>query len=200
MSGTSISYPFNLQETEGIATLVKNMLAEIGPIDGFVHCAGVKTTASLRVITPALAHKNMNINFYAFLELTKLFTTKNAFRPGMSIVGVSSTAAHQGTRGHTLYSASKAALEAASRCLAHELAPKNIRVNTVVPSLIDTSFSSDVRKFAETSYNVKSHVGRQYLGIGEASDVASLIVFLLSQASRFITGSSFPVDGGRLSS
>lgn len=200
MTGPSKIYPFDLQKVNGISELVGKIRSEMGPFDGFLHCAGVNKLMALRAITKPLFETVMNVNFYAFLELTKFLTAPNAYRPGMSIVAVSSVSAHHGRSGYTLYSGSKAALEGSVRCLAHELAAKKVRVNSVIPSIIQTPLVRDTISMAAVSDSIKAQLERQYLGIGEPRDVAALMAFLLSDASRFITGASLPVDGGRLSS
>lgn len=200
MEGNHARYIFDLQCIDQIGDLVSRFVDEQGPVDGFVHCAGIQTTVALRAITPALVEKNMKIHLYAFLELAKHLTLPNSFRPGMSLVGISSVAASQGNTGKTLYSASKAALESAIRCLARELASKKIRANSVAPAIIRTRFYDRLLEQAETSEHVRAAFARQYLGIGEPFDVASMVAFLLSDASRFVTGATLPVDGGRLAS
>ena len=193
-------YISDLQNIDQIGELVKKILDDQGSVDGFVHCAGVLTTVGLRGLAPSVVEKTMKINLYSFLELAKHFTASGAYRPGMSMVGMSSAAASQGHLGKTIYSASKAALESAIRCLARELSPANIRVNSVAPAIIRTPLVDSYLKQAGTSNNVREALARQYLGIGEPEDVAAMIAFLLSNASRLITGATLPVDGGKLSS
>ena len=200
MKGHSALYVSDLEDIDRIGDLVRRLVDEQGPVDGFVHCAGVLTTVGLRGITTPVVEKTMKINFYSFLELAKNLTASGAYRPGMSMVGISSAAASQGHLGKTLYSASKAALESAIRCLARELAPKNIRANCVAPAIIRTPLLDLYLKQAGASNNVREALARQYLGIGEPEDVAAMVAFLLSSASRLITGATLPVDGGKLSS
>ena len=91
-------------------------------------------------------------------------------------------------------------MDAAVRCLAKELADKKIRVNTVNPALINTEIYQQFLNNSGDSEDAKNIMARQYLGLGEPIDVANMIAFLLSDASKFITGSSVDIDGGRLSS
>ena len=104
-----------------------------------------------------------------------------------------------GNSSKTAYCASKAAMDAAVRCMAKELANKHIRVNTVAPSFIETDIYDSFLEKGEGSKDVELTMARQYLGLGQPSDVANLTAFLLSEASRFITGSTIGVDGGKLS-
>lgn len=91
-------------------------------------------------------------------------------------------------------------MDAAVRCMAKELAKGNIRINTVQPGLIKTEMYSQFLTHGERSDDAKSTLERQYMGIGEPIDVANMIAYLLSDAARFITGASVPLDGGLLSS
>ena len=91
-------------------------------------------------------------------------------------------------------------MDAAVRCLGKELAPKEIRINTVAPALIKTAIFDELKASNTGAEDTENVIARQYLGIGEPLDVANMIAFLLSNASRFITGSTVGIDGGRLSS
>jgi len=140
----------------------------------------------------------MNINFGSFIEMVRCITKKNNFNENLSIVGVSSIASVRGGTSVTAYAASKAAMDGAVRCLAKELAPKKIRVNTVVPAQINTPAYAELMRMNNNAED--QTLVRQYLGLGEAVDVANVIAFLLGENSRFISGSAIPVDGGFLSS
>ena len=190
-------YRVDMAETASLSTHLKKIIASVGPLDGLVYCVGARSRRPLKLIKPIESQKIMNVNFFAFIEMVRLVTRKGNFKSGLSIVGISSIASIRGGSGVTLYAASKAAMDASVRCLAKELAPKNIRLNTVTPAQIDTPA---YRQLLEQSANQNDPtLARQYLGLGEQSDVANIIMFLLSPASKFITGSAIPVDGGFLS-
>lgn len=193
-------FVFNLNEIEKIDGFVKTVVGECGSVDGLVYCAGIPGTRPLRMLKPAALTEVMNINFNAFVEMVRCVTKKNAFNTGMSIVGVSSISSTIGSLGKTSYCASKAAMDAAVRCMAKELAPNGIRVNTVCPGIIETALFQQFKNNAGDSQDAQIKIQRQYLGLGKPSDVANTIVFLLSDAARLITGSSIRVDGGMLSS
>ena len=192
--------PFDLNRLDAIEDFTKNLMKETVLLDGMVYCAGIPGTRPLKMLKPAALQEVMNINFNAFVELVRCVTKKNAFHPGMSIVGISSISSNMGSLGKTAYCASKAAMDSAVRCMAKELAGKGIRVNTVCPGIIDTSLFQIYQENAGDSLDAQAKMERQYLGIGKPIDVANTIVFLLSNASRLITGSSIYVDGGMLSS
>ena len=191
---------FDLNEIGKIEGFVKTLVDEVGPLDGLVYCAGIPGTRPLRMLKPVALTEVMNINFNAFVETVRCVTKKNAFNIGMSIVGISSISSTIGSLGKTSYCASKAAMDAAVRCMAKELAPNVIRVNTVCPGIIETELFQYFKNNAGDSQDAQIKIQRQYLGVGKPSDVANTIVFLLSDAARLITGSSIGIDGGMLSS
>ena len=84
--------------------------------------------------------------------------------------------------------------------LQKNLRPKDIRINTIAPALIKTAIFDELKESNVGATDTENVIARQYLGIGEPNDVANMIAYLLSRASRFISGSTIAVDGGRLSS
>ena len=193
-------HPFDLNALDDIEGFLKAVVGETGALDGMVYSAGIAGTRPLKMLKPAALSEVMNINFSAFAELVRCAAKKNMFHSGMSIVGISSVSSTMGSLGKTAYCASKAAMDAAVRCMAKELAPNGIRVNTVCPGIIETALFQTFRDNAGDSRDAQSKIERQYLGIGKTIDVANVIAFLLSDASRMITGANVGVDGGMLSS
>ncbi len=191
---------FDLSETDEIEGFIKQLTGDVGALDGVVYCAGISATRPLKMLKPAALKEVMNINFEAFVETVRCSAKKRAFNEGMSIVGISSISSTVGSLGKTAYCASKAAMDAAVRCMAKELAPSKIRVNTVCPGIIETELFEQFKSNAGDSRDAQIKLERQYLGVGQPGDVASTVAFLLSDASRMITGASIGVDGGMLSS
>lgn len=200
MSTEAKCYPFDLEKVEIIGELLKEIIADGGALDGFVHSAGISTTVALRALPLKTIEKSMRINFYSFLEIVKHISKPGNFNKGLSIVAISSIAALQGNSGKTLYCATKAALDASIRCLAKELSNKKIRVNGVAPALIRTAIVENLESHASDLQQLNGIIARQYMGLGEPVDVANMVAYLLSTASKFITGTIVPLDGGRLSS
>ena len=192
------SFHYDLNDLNGIECLMKEIVDICGPFDGLVHCAAIRCRRPLKMLTPKHLSKVMILNFSSFIELIRCITKKGNFSNVMSIVGISSISAQRGGPGVTAYAASKAAMDAAVRCLAKELAPKSIRLNTVVPAQINTPAYNELIKMKGNAEDFT--LARQYLGLGEPIDVANVITFLLSENSKLITGSAIPVDGGYLSS
>lgn len=173
-----------------------DLCANTKKLDGLIHAAGVGPALPIQAITHKQMSLVMTLNFYAFLELVKWFSKKK-YSHGGSIVGVSSVSSVAGWQGVSLYGGSKAAMDSSVRSLAIELAPKGIRVNSVVPSNIRTPMLSEV--LAVGGEEAESVIqAKQPLGIGEPVDVANAVAFLLSNAAKFITGTNLVVDGGYL--
>ena len=160
-------------------------------LDGLIYCAGQTRRASIRMLDYESVDAIMRVNFYSFLEMCKCFSGRKVCGGG-SIVAISSTASQSPQKGQIAYASSKAALNAAVCALAGELAPKEIRVNAILPGFIRTQMSEAFFYKAGDSVEVG-----QYLGIGEPEDVAQMAAYLLSDAAKFITGSLVRVDGGK---
>ncbi len=199
MGGTDTKHciiPFDLNESEKVISLCKEITKKYGKIDGLAYCAGITQYVPTRFTKIEDFEKIMRVNTLSFHEMIKGLSIRGSFNERTSFVGCSSCSSFVGHKAHSFYSASKSALDSMVRCLAKELAPKGIRVNAVAPGRIKTPMGENVDKkiVSETSHEV--FVDRQYLGYGEPEDVANAIAFLLSEASKFITGVSLPVDGG----
>ena len=155
--------------------------SEGGKLSGLVHCAGVVEVIPAKVVTYQKMLDLFHINFFAFMELVKYFTKKR-FSNGGSIVAVSALSAHQGRKGMSVYSASKGALEAAVRSLSFELIDRGFRVNAVVPGPVNTPMA------VNSQQNFGFHIEEQAsLGIAEPKNIADTILYLLSDASEFVT-------------
>jgi len=187
--------PFDLSDVEAIPNLLKKLSSEVGPISGLVHCAGAQVIQPLRILSTKEVEGIFRINVTAALMLAKGFRQKGVHTPSAAIVFVSSVMGLVGAPGRAAYCGSKGALQAAARSLALELAPEGIRVNCVAPGYVRTPMLEHAE--AVISAEGMRRVEEMHpLGFGEARDVAQAIGFLLSDASRWITGSTLSVDGG----
>lgn len=188
-------YVADMSELDNIESVFKSIKSNQGSIDGLVYSAGVNSTLPLLQLKPEKLKAVFDINYFAFIETVRQVTKRGRFNPGLRIVGVSSNAAIRGDKAHTAYSSSKAAMNAAVRCLARELADKDVYINAVAPAITNTEI---YREYAggNVSDSEKALLERQYLGLIEPTDVAETIAYLLSPAARMITGITLPVDGG----
>lgn len=159
-----------------------------GKIDGSVHCAGMSMMLPLAVWNLEKAQALMDVNLWAGVALLKILLKKKYGNAGLSHVYISSVSAHKGQKGLSVYGASKGALESMVRSAALEIAGKQQRVNSVCFGWVET-------KMTEGSENT---VPDNLLGKGMPADAAGIILFLLSDRARWITGSNFVVDGGYL--
>ncbi|MBO9648003.1 MAG: SDR family oxidoreductase [Variovorax sp.] len=159
-----------------------------GNIDGLVHCAGQQKHCPIRQLTERAMTDMYAVNFLAPVMLTQRLLQSNAIGVQGSIIFLLSTAAHIGTRGVGPYSAMKAGLIGIIKCLALEQAKRKIRVNGISPSAVATPmWGAD---------QLEAQKARHPLGLGEPQDVANAVIYLLSDASRWVTGTNLVMDGG----
>lgn len=200
---------FNLLENEGhimhqmdvthydsIETLIASAVGEIGKIDGFIHCAGIEMTAPLQSMNSAKFNQLFSVNTIAAFEFSKILSKKKYFNNlGASFIFISSVTGLLGVNGKIGYCSSKAALIAGAKAMALEFANKKIRVNTILPGMVDTEMFQKIKE--ELSEGSLLEITKKHpLGIGQPSDVANLSAFLLSDLSKWITGSDYIIDGG----
>ena len=185
---------FDLQQTDAIVDWMKQF-TELG---GLVHAAGIQVTTPLRALTVEQHLSVMRVNLDAALFLTKGFRQRGVLASGGgSVVYIASVMAFAGKAAIPSYTASKGALVSMARALAIELARDNVRVNCVAPGLVPSAIADEMEKTmtAEQFAEVKrSHP----LGVGKPEDVGNAVAFLLSDAARWITGTTLAVDGGFL--
>lgn len=191
-----IAIPKALTE-DSIRELVTESVAKIGPLNGFVHCAGIEKTLPFRNTEIKDLRDIMAINLEAYWEITRqILKRHNHDAENTSIVAISSVAA-SGAAGKTAYSASKGALISLTKSLAAEYANKRIRFNCVCPAYVDTPMLANMRKLYRTEEDyIDSLVKKHPFGIGRPEDVAGAVAYLLSDASRWVTGTVMTVDGG----
>lgn len=192
----SVSLVINLSDTTAIGKSLQTKLKEFGPLDGMVHIAGIPYVSPLKSLNSAKVEEVLRINTIAGLELAKTFTKNRNYKgDSPSIVFISSVYGLVGSAANVAYAVSKSALHGMTRSLAIELAPKKIRVNCVAPGFIKTNMLGEVSDMFDSEYY--DRLDRLHpLGLGEAEDIAQSIAFLLSDMSKWITGSILSVDGG----
>lgn len=175
---------------------VTAVVRELANVDGIVHCAGAEIVAPLRLTTDEHYRTAMMAADSAFAIL-RAAASKGVMADGGSIVLMSSVAAHRGTAGMAAYSAGKAAIEAMVRCAALELAPRRIRVNAVAAGAFDSPMHERITKRMPEAAR-EAYAAKHPLGIGSVEAVRDAVLHLLSDASRWTTGTTVVVDGGFL--
>jgi len=191
-----IAINMDLSERNG-KELVKQAVAVKASINGFVHCAGIEKTLPFRITEMSDLREIMKINLEAYWDIIQEILRRGNHKENLSIVSLGSVAAQYGAAGKTAYSASKGALISLTKSLAAEYANKKIRFNCVCPGYVDTPMLSNIRQlYASESDFSDAIIKKHPLGLGMPEDVAGAVVYLLSDASRWITGSVLTVDGG----
>ena len=177
------------------ADQVENLLSQLPVVDGVVLCAGQGTVVPFKMADRKKIDPVFEINYFAPVELLRLILKKRKLADGSSVVFVSSIGGVDSiTIGNSIYGASKAALNSAMRFCALELASKQIRVNSVCPGMVNTrliqggAVSEEQHQADMQKYPLKRY--------GEPEDIAHGIVYLLSNASSWVTGHSLVIDGG----
>ena len=163
-------------------------------IDGSVHAAGINRLTPLKAFNWLEAEKIFKTSVFGGIELIRLLSSVRLSAPNSAHVLISSVAAIKGEIGFTAYSAAKSAILGAMRSMALELAPKGIRVNAISPGLVETPLTSDMEKSYPSG--VESIISKHPLGLGKPADVAALVLFLLSEQARWISGANIIIDGG----
>lgn len=161
-------------------------------LDGLVHCAGIMKVVPIRAFNQKIIDELLDINLKSYLMLATMFARKKYIESG-AMVGISAINAHNPQMGMTIYASAKAAIESATKTMALEFARSGKRINCVIPGPIDTPMIADIKDETLTQISEKC-----LLSIGQPEDVANTIAFLLSEASGYITGRAYYVDGGSL--
>lgn len=195
---------FNLLEGSNhkqiIAELTNNdeliaLVASVGKIDGVVLSAGKGKTLPILFSTRKEFDDIYNVNFYSQVELLRLLTKKKCLNSSSSIVVVASIGGnYKFSPGNAIYGSSKAALKSMVQFCAIEFAPKKIRVNGVCPGMVETplinrgTLTDEQFDADKANYPLKRY--------GQPEEIAHGIIYLLSDASSWVTGHSLVIDGG----
>lgn len=173
---------------------ILNLAENLPVLNGMVYCAGVTKSKPVKFLSKNDISDIFDINFNSAVLLTSALLKNKKIAKGSSLVFISSIATKHPYRGGSLYSGSKAALEAFSKTLALELSGYKIRVNCISPSLVRTPM------FEETEKNISSEEMQKLerlhpLGFGTPGDVAAAALFLISDKSQWVTGSNIVLGG-----
>ena len=184
----------DLAQDEGIAKVV-NAMPEV---NGIVCAAGIAKMAPLKFIKRQALEEILNINYFSIVLLLSQIVRQKKIRKNdnSSIVLISSVAQQIGTKSSLLYTGSKGALSAAGRVIANELSSQKIRVNSIEPGMVQTAMASEMEDVLSREL-IEKDMEQYPLGYGTVEDVANATVFLLAEASKWMTGQSLTLDGGR---
>lgn len=187
---------FDLTRYEELETLVTGIVKQCGPLHGVLHCAGISTTLPLKLMNAGNIDEFFRGNVYSAVLLSReVCKLKNVAKEGASIVFFSSIMGCVGESGKSLYGMTKAALVAAARHLACEYARRCIRFNAVSPGAILTPINARQPYMSDPDLR-KPLEEKHLLGLGRTTDISNACIYLLSDASRWVTGQNLIVDGG----
>ena len=174
---------------------VEHLVAALPPLDGAVLCAGNSTTLPLQFGSREKFDEMFNVNFFAPVELLRLMYKKKVLQKGASVVLIASIGGtHSFMPGNGVYGASKAALNSLMKYAAREYASRKIRVNSICPGMVDTPL---IHRGTITEEQLAEDAKRYPLGrYGKPDDIANGVVYLLSDASSWLTGHDLVIDGG----
>jgi NAD(P)-dependent dehydrogenase (short-subunit alcohol dehydrogenase family) len=173
---------------------VCKMMDCLPALDGVVHCAGIGQRIPCKFLTEGAFDQVMDANFKAPVMLQAELLRQKKINKGASIVFIASIASWSASFGNSVYSASKGAIISYANCLALELAPRKIRVNCISPAMVWTDLiyqegvEEEKLKEDENKYPLKRY--------GTPEDIANLSVYMLSDASTWMTGSNVKISGG----
>ena len=174
---------------------VERLVAALPLLDGAVLCAGNSTTLPLQFGSREKFDEMFNVNFFAPVELLRLMYKKKVLQKGASVVLIASIGGtHSFMPGNGVYGASKAALNSLMKYAAREYASRKIRVNSICPGMVDTPL---IHRGTITEEQLVEDAKRYPLGrYGKPDDIANGAVYLLSDASSWLTGHDLVIDGG----
>lgn len=172
--------------------VVEQTVGMFGSLDGLVNNAGVKHDVSLFLMKEEAWSEVLGVNLNGLYNYSKSALTYFMRQRAGSIVNISSVAGLIGQRGQVNYATTKAGMIGFSKSLAREVSNFNIRVNCVAPGLTDTEMIRDLPAPALSQILKTIPLGR----LGRPEEVASMVCYLLSEESSYITGHVFEVDGG----
>ena len=182
----------NLLESDYLEKLSLAILKK--EVHGFLHAAGISPTMPINREKRESWNRTMQLNVYTGVEIAQLLVKTNRHNLN-SIVYVSSVMADVAEKAKGTYSMSKGALNAVARNQALEYAKFKVRVNTIAPAVVNTPLSED-SVYRKSKDGLNQVLAKHPLGLGEPEDVAKAALFLMSDASGWITGSTLTVDGG----
>lgn len=191
---SSLAVSTDVSDAAAISKLVDKAIAKFSRIDVLVNNAGVLLPGKAESLTDEQWEQTFNINVRAVWQLSRAVLPHLRNVGGGSIINIGSVLSFVGARNRVAYSASKGAVLAMTKAMALDHAAEKIRINCICPGIVETELVA--------AFNLDETARRQRLAMhpagrfGKAEDIAGLAVFLASDESAWITGGTFPVDGG----
>lgn len=184
--------PLDIAAPERFDVFLEHVIRKFGTVDILVNNAGVAREGVLGLMRDADIDTVIDLNLKATLRVTRAVVRRMLLQGSGRIINISSVVGLSGYRGLSVYSATKAGLDAITRALARELGSRGITVNSVAPGYLETELSGEL-----SDAQLQQIVRRTPLGrLAEPSDVVSAVRFLTSSEAAFVTGQVLVVDGG----
>jgi len=163
----------------------------VGKLHGVVHGCGVSMLSPIRLISERHIRDQFAVNYEGPILLTQRLLARKSIESGGSILFVASIAGHVGVAGVGVYSGTKAALVATTRCMALELAKHKVRANCLSPGLVATPLTEQMNQ----TVSLEEKAAEFPLGLGQPEDVANAAIYFMADASRWVTGTSLIMGG-----
>ncbi len=190
-------YKCDLGNEDEVSTLANTLILPGEPFTGIVHAAGATYDAPASMLKMDRAKQTMQVNFWSLVGLLNVLLQPMMRARQGSVVVIGSVVAQSGSRGNSIYAASKAALEGYVRCLVDEAGRRQVTVNIIAPGYIDTPMIAQLKE--QPGYMAQMEGRRPRVPqarTGEPQEVADLVAFLLSDKARYINGATLTIDGG----
>lgn len=192
LGGKATGLNFDVTNYEAMSTAINDFTTAFGPISGLVNNAGISKDTLLLRLKETEIDQILDTNLKGSILVTQALSRGFLKAENVSIVNMSSIVGLMGNPSQAIYAASKAGLIGFTKSVAKELASRKVRCNAICPGFITTDMTNSLNEKAKEEYLKSIPLNR----MGEASEVANLVCFLLSDASSYITGEVIKIDGG----
>ncbi|KIC45973.1 hypothetical protein RA28_10035 [Ruegeria sp. ANG-S4] len=195
IEGDVFGFPADVSSEEDVRQLVEHTEATVGPVEILVNNAGVNPYYKRTEHTTLDEWRHIiDVNLNGVFLCTREFGSKMLERQKGSIVNVTSVAAHTGLSRTGAYCAAKAGVEGLAKSLAQDWASKNVRVNNVAPGYVKTDLTAGLsaNDALRTKIETRTPMGR----LGDSDEISGAVVYLASDAAKYVTGATIAVDGG----
>ncbi len=192
--GKAVAIQGNVAKEKDVENIFSQAIKAFGNIDILVNNAGVYEFIPLENVTAEAYHKMFDINVFGLLMTTKE-AVKHFNSKGGSIINIGSVASTKGLAQGSVYCATKASVDAITRCLGQELGPRNIRVNSINPGMVETEGTHHAG-IIESDFKTKTEHETPLGRIGLPKDIAPAVAFIASDEASWITGETLFISGG----
>ncbi len=195
--GEALVLTGDVRDPETSSAWVRDTVSTFGALDGLVNAAGVIGSGGLLETTPAEWDRMMDSNLRSLFLLTRSAAPELIKKKG-AVVNISSVAGSRPYPGIAAYCVSKAAVDQLTRCAALDLAPHGVRVNAVNPGVVVTELHTVTQAIADyPAFLERSKTTHPIGRVGQANEIAALVLWLLSDEASWVTGATYAIDGGR---